>query len=155
MKTRQLGLVVAGLLGLVIAFEVGLHLQNSPAPPRNPKSRRITISASSPPGSGQCEVDYPVADLHYDHTVEWASDDNKYWVSFITIEPPETAENPLIPADDPVIVDPRSIPKTYNVKSKTKYYMYAIFDHDPAAGNKTPCKRATDDHDTGLNVKPR
>ena len=151
MKTRQLGFGLVGIVGLVIAFEVGLRLQAK----HNPKDRLVTISAASE--SGKCEVDFPVAVLRYNqgHTVQWASSDNKYWVSFLTIDSPAgyTPENPLAPPDEPVVVDPHSQPKTYHVKPKTKYYMYAIFDHDPSTNNKNPCKTATDDHDTGLNIK--
>jgi len=101
-------------------------------------------------------VDFPVAFLRQHGHVQWASTDNKYWVSFLTIDPPPnyTPENPLAPADDPVIVDANNLSKMYNVKLTTKYYMYAIFDHDPTTNPKNPCKTAIDDRDTGLNVKP-
>ncbi len=156
MKTRQLMFSLVGIVGLVIAFEIGLHLQAPPPPAHNPDNRLITISASPPPDNGKCEVDFPVAFLRYKHTVQWASNDNKYWISFLTIDSPSgyTAENPLAPPDDPVVVAPLGVSPTYNVKKKVKYYKYAIFDHDPATNNKNPCKTATDDGDTGLNVKP-
>jgi hypothetical protein len=152
-KVRQLGFGVVGIVGLVIAFEIGLHLQ-APPPPHNPSNRIVTISASPPPDTGKCEVDFPVAFLRYNqnHSVQWASNDNKYWISFLTVDPPP-GYTPLAPSDDPVIVEPKSLSKMYNVKPKTGYYMYAIFDHDPSTNNKNPCKTATDDHDTGLNIK--
>lgn len=156
MKTRQVVFSLVGIVGLVIAFEIGRHLQIPPPPTRSSHKRLVTISASPPPDTGKCEVDFPVAFLRQNaHSIQWASDDNKYWISFLTIDPPSgyTPENPLIPPDDPVIVTTNGS-KTYKVKPKTKYYMYAIFDHDPATNPKNPCKAADDDHDTGLNVKP-
>lgn len=156
MSTRQLGFGLVGVIGLVVAFEIGLHLQTA-SPPPNPNNRLITISDSPPPDTGKCEVDFPVAVLRYSqhHSVQWASNDNKYWVSFVSIDAPAryTSENPLVPPDDPVIIEPHSLSKRYNVKPKMNYYMYAIFDHDPSTNNKNPCKSATDDHDTGLNIK--
>jgi hypothetical protein len=156
MKPRQIGFGLVGIVGLVIAFEIGLHLQTPPPSP-NPNNRLITISASPLPDTGKCEVDFPVAVLRYsqNHSVQWASNDNKYWVSFLTIDSPAgyTPENPLAPPDEPVVIEPHGQSKTYHVKPKAKYYMYAIFDHDPQTNNKNPCKTATDDHDTGLNIK--
>lgn len=160
MNARQLGFALVGIVGLVIAFEIGLHfhLTTPPAPSRNPNNRLITISASPAPDVGKCEVDFPVAVLHYqqNQSVQWISNDNKYWISFINVDSPAgyTPENPLAPPDEPDVVEPHSLSKAYHVKQKTKYYIYAIFDHDPATNNKNPCKAATDDHDTGLNIKP-
>jgi len=156
MKARQLGLGLLGIVGLVIAFEVGLHLQ-APPPSHNPNERLITISASPAPDTGKCDVDFPVVFLRYNqgHTVQWASNDNKYWISFREIaDAPGTAESPLDTSEDTVIVDLNQPSQKYHVKHKEKYYLYAIFDHDPATNNKNPCKTATDDKDTGLNVKP-
>ena len=149
MKTPQVVLSLVGIIALVIAFEVGHHLQ--PPPSRDSSTRLVTISASSE--TGKCGVDYPVVSLSYSHHIQWKSNDNKYWVSFLKIEPPP-GENPLVPPDDPVIVDLNHPSRSYNVKPKTKYYMYAIFDHDPTINPNNPCKAATDDRDTGLNVKP-
>jgi hypothetical protein len=157
MKTRRVVSGLVGIIGLVIAFEVGRHLQTPPSPTRNPNDRLVTISASPPPDVGKCELDYPVAFLRQHGHIQWASRGNKYWVSFLTIGPPPpnyTPENPLVPADDPVIVDANGSSRMYNVKPKTKYYMYAIFDHDPTTNPNSPCKEATEDHDPGLNVKP-
>jgi hypothetical protein len=74
----------------------------------------------------------------------------------VTIDAPAgyTPENPLAPADDPVALEAHRRSRIYPVKPKTKYYMYAVFDHDPATNSKNPCKSATDDRDTGLNIKP-
>jgi hypothetical protein len=160
MKTRQLALGLVGIVALVIAFVVGLHLQ-VPHPP-NPNNRLITISASD---SGKCDVDFPIAVLHYNqnHSVQWASNDNKYWVSFLIIDfspeyplPPQpyTPENPLVPPHKSVVIEPHGVSIMYHVKPQMKYYMYAIFDHDPATNPKNPCKYANDEKDTGLNVKP-
>jgi len=79
MKTRQLGFGLVGIVGLLIAFEVGLHLQNPPTS-HNPNDRLITISASPAPDTGKCEVDFPVVFLRYNqgHTVQWESNDNQY-----------------------------------------------------------------------------
>ena len=154
MKTGQVvALSVVAVVGLVIAFEIGLHLRTLPSP-RNPNARVITISASTKDAS-KCEEDYPVAVLHFNQnqSVQWQSLDKKYWISFVTIGP-QPGENPLAPNDDPVSVDANGGSKTYHVKPNEKYYMYAIFDHDPATNNQNPCKTATDDHDPGLNVKP-
>jgi hypothetical protein len=156
MKTRQVVFGLVGIIGLVIAFEVGRHLQTPLPPTRDPSNRVVTISASPPPDTGKCEVDFPVAFLRQNKHVQWASNDNKYWVSFLIIDPPPgyTPENPLDPPDDPVIIGPNSASRKYKVKVTTKYYMYAIFDHDPTTNPQNPCKTAIDDHDTGLNVKP-
>jgi hypothetical protein len=157
MKTRQVVFGLVGIIALVIAFEVGrrwnLQMETLTL---NPKDRHVTISASPQPDTGKCEVDYPVVFLRQQNHVQWASSDKKYWVSFLTIDAPPgyTPENPLVPTDDPVVVDPNHPSKLYNVKLATKYYMYAIFDHDPTADPKNPCKAAVDDHDPGLNVKP-
>jgi hypothetical protein len=157
MNARRLSFGLVGIVGLVMAFEIGLHLQTPPPPP-NPNNRLVTISASPPPDTGKCEVNFPVAVLRYNqnHSVQWTSSDNKYWISFLTIDAPSgyTPENPLAPPDDPVVIQAHTVSKIYHVKPKTKYYMYAIFDHDPSTNNKNPCKTATDDHDTGLNIKP-
>src|SRR5262249_31169960 len=150
MKTRQLVLSLVGIVGLVVAFEIGFHLQTSH--PSNPNNRRITISAS--PNAGKCGVDFPVAVLNYNQnqSVQWRSLDNKYWITSLSVEPPSSPpyepENPLVPQDEPVVVEPNGTSKMYHVKAKEKYYMYAIFDHAPATNSKNPCKAATDDRDT-------
>ncbi len=153
MKARQLGFGLVGIIGLVIAFEVGLHLQ-APPPSHNPKDRLITISASPAPDRGKCEVDFPVVFLRYNqgHSVQWASSDNKYWISFVS-DDGTPVESPLAPPHNPVVIEAHGASRVYNVKPKEGYNMYAIFDHDPSTNNKNPCKTATDDHDTGLNIK--
>jgi len=158
MKLRQVAFGVAGIIGLLLAFELGRHLQSPSGPARALNNRRITISAS--PDKGKCEVDFPVALVSKSaHTVQWTSNDNPYWVSFLTIKPPAVAppytpENPL--DGDPVYVDASHPSNMYKIKvnATTKYYYYAIYDHDPKGDNSNPCKDAGDDHDTGLNVKP-
>jgi hypothetical protein len=153
MKTRQLGFGLVGIVGLLIAFEVGLHLQNPPTS-HNPNDRLITISASPAPDTGKCEVDFPVVFLRYNqgHTVQWESNDNKYWISFREIGAPP--DSPLETSEDTIMVYLNHPSQKYRVKHKEKYYMYAIFDHDPATNNQYPCKAADEDHDTGLNIKP-
>jgi len=154
MKTRQLGFALVGIIGLVLAFEIGLHLQ-APPPSRNPKDRLVTISASPAPDTRKCEVDFPVVFLRYsrDDSVQWASSDNKYWISFVS-ENGTPVESPLAPPHNPVVIEAHGASKVYHVKPKEGYNMYAIFDHDPATNNQNPCKNASDDHDTGLNIKP-
>lgn len=154
MNARQLGFALVGIVGLVIAFEIGLHLTTAPPLSRNPNNRLITISASPAPDTGKCEVDFPVAFLRYNHnhTVRWASNDNKYWISFVTPDG-HPAESPLI-TDKPVVIEAHGKSAMYNVKPQANYYMYAIFDHDPATNSSNPCKRADDERDTGLNIKP-
>lgn len=146
MKTRQLPFVLVGIIGLIVAFEIGRHFETSPRPTRSSSDRTVSISASPSPDTG-CEVDYPVAFLRQRNHIQWASNDNKYWISSFT------PENPLVPPDDPVIVDANHPSIKYGVTTKENYYMYAIYDHDPKTDPSNPCKKATDDHDTGLNVK--
>ena len=152
MSARQLGFGLLGIVGIALAFVIGLRLR---PPGHNANKRVITISALGP---GKCDVDFPVTVLHYGkgHTVRWASTDNKYWISSISKESSSGSgpNNPLVPPDDTVVVDPTQGSSEYHVTSTTNYYMYAIFDHDPTTNNQNPCKSATDDRDTGLNVKP-
>jgi|SRR5262245_36671949 len=151
MSARQLGFGLLGIVGIAVAFVIGLHLR---PPSHDPKKRVITISASGP---GKCDVDFPVTVLHHGkgQTVRWASTDSKYWISSISKETPgPTPDNPLVPRDDIVVVDPTQGSSEYGVQATTNYYKYAIFDHDPATNSQNPCKAANDDRDTGLNVKP-
>jgi len=155
MKTRQLLFVLVGIIGLIIAFEIGRHFQTSPRSTRSSNERTVSISASPSPDTG-CEVDYPVAFLRQRNHIQWASNDNRYWITFLTIEPPVpgyTPESPLVPPDDPIVVDANQPSTKYGVTSREKYYMYAIYNHDPKTDPSNPCKKATDDRDTGLNVK--
>jgi hypothetical protein len=76
MKTGQVVFGLVAVIGLVIAFEVGRHLQIPAFPGGNPNTRLITISASS--DAGKCTVDFPVALLRYSqNSVQWASNDSK------------------------------------------------------------------------------
>jgi len=123
---------------------------------RSPNDRLVTISASPAPETG-CEVDFPVVFLRQQrHRVQWQSQDKPYWISFLKLDeviPGYTPENPLDPSDDPVVVPANSTTQKYRVQPKTKYYKYAIFDHDPTLDPTKPCKKASNDLDTGLNVK--
>jgi len=62
---------------------------------------------------------------------------------------PYTQESPLEPSADHVPFEKGSPTRYYNVHQKENYYYYQIVDQ--STGN--PCKVATEDRDTGLNVK--
>jgi len=163
MNMRQLGLTVAVAAGLVIAFLVG---QNLKVAKTNPTDRLVTISVS-PTSPTVCEVDYPVAALRPNaNKMQWASAYNQYWISFVTLGETVsgyTPESPLVsgPANGIVAVAANNSSPKFNVKadpshgdpSKPDYYMYAIYDHDPATNPNNPCKKASDDRDTGVIIK--
>jgi hypothetical protein len=160
MKIRQVVLSLIGLIGLGIAFGVGRYFQSTPL-----LNYDFTIYVHSGP-TGKCIVRPPIQLMSYNNDrVQWASDDNDYWVEFINVTPPAGSVYPPIPPD-PITHQPyvpeSPLPHDENhvhfyldhptglskVKPKTKYYYFAIFDQ---TGN--PCKVSTDDKDTGLNVK--
>jgi hypothetical protein len=156
MKMRQVVTGLIALIGLGIAFVVGRYFQRPVTCPNN--TRCITVSAGST--AGKCSVDYPVAVLHYTDRVQWFSNDNKYSVTFVNITPPAGStslpsgynpESPLAPPQEPVYFDSSNPSTAFNVKHKSKYYYYAVFDQNYP---NSPCKVSTDDQDTGLNVKP-
>jgi hypothetical protein len=109
----------------------------------------VTISSSSTGVSNPCEVDFPVALLRISkhHTIAWAAEDHDFWVAFDSGSPIGT--NSIKVASG---TETSSFPVT---SSSAGYFMYAVYDSDPSSSPRpNPCKLATDDHDTGLNVKP-
>lgn len=155
MKLRQALFGLIALVVLGIAFGVGRYFQ--------PQPQLLTLSDHQiivySDGSG-CEVNTPVVVMHYqkNHRVQWLSDDNQYRIDFINIDPPTTSpplptgyvkESPLAPPDNSFTIDKNNPSKFYDIKHKAKYYYYAVYDQ-----SNNLCKVSTDDHDTGLNVKP-
>ena len=153
MKVRHAGLDLAGIL-IFVALLPGCHKEgsNTNILAGNPH-RVVMISSVSTGVSNPCEVDFPVTLLRIGkrHTIAWAAEDHDFWIVFDKVKgSPIGANNIKItkganPNDYPVTIPP----------SAADYFMYAVYDSDPN-GNPTPkpCKLATDDHDTGLNVKP-
>jgi len=156
MKLRQVVLSLIALVTLGIAFGVGRYFQLQTGP-LNIHDHQITVYAYN----GACEVTSPVVPAHFGtDRVQWLSDDNQYTIDFINIDPPSSStfpplpsgyakETPLVPGDNQVTIDKNNPSRYYNLKHQTKYYYYAIYDH-----SHNLCKVSTDDHDTGLNVKP-
>jgi len=156
MKIRQLVIGFIGLIGLVIAFGVGRHFRSGS--PLSIHDLEVTVSSN---GDGTCHVNTPV--IWMDHSVdrvEWSSTDDRYLITFITIDPPAGSpplpsnyvkETPLLPPTEPITISPGHPSGFFHVKAKAKYYYYAIFDQNYP--NNPPCKVSTDDHDTGVNVK--
>jgi hypothetical protein len=161
MTVRHLVPALAGIAALLIAFLVGRYLLNPTPIARNPADRLVTISASPSPQTG-CEVDYPVASLRENiNHIQWGSTDVEYWISFKQLgETPSVGyvpESPLLPQQDPVVVQANNPSRKFTVKYDPKrpenYYMYAIYDHDPSTNPNNPCKKASIEHDTGVIVK--
>lgn len=168
MKVQPLVWTVAGIAALLIAFLIGRHLQG-PTPIARNADRLVTISVS-PTSPTDCEVDYPVASLKQNvNKIAWVSNDKEYWVSFLPLgenPPGYTPESPLVSQANIVVVPPlsNSPPDKFDVKYDQNhvgincpgcpdYYMYAIYDHDPATNPNNPCKKASIEHDTGVIVK--
>ena len=153
MKVRHTGLDLVGIL-IVIALQPGCHKEGSNANilAGNPH-RVVTISSSSTGVSKPCEVDFPVTLLRINkhHTIAWAAEDHDFWIVFDRGKVSPIGTNSIkvtkgaTSNDFPVTISP----------SAADYFMYAVYDSDPSSNPPpTPCKTATDDHDTGLNVKP-
>jgi hypothetical protein len=115
--------------------------------------RVVTISYRDG-SSNPCEVDYPVTLLRMSksHTIAWYADDHDYWVYF---------DNgfPIVNGTNPIYVKKGAPPKEYSVAlpaaTPKMYFTYAVYDSSPGM-NPSPnaaCQSATDDHDTGVNVK--
>ena len=104
---------------------------------------RIVAVTTAP---GVCEVDYPVVVVHAaKHTLHFISDDQStpFWVNF---------PNPVSTSPIPVTPDSGMLSVTGQ-----GYYQYEIWDqYNPNVIPPTyhVCKSSTDDHDTGVNVKP-
>jgi hypothetical protein len=97
-------------------------------------------------------VDFPVTLVRYSkkHAITWQSEDNDYWIKF------DSGGSPIDPSNKSIRVPgggsngPNLIPRS----AALKYYQYAIYLADPDANSQAPvCKKADDDHDTGVNVK--
>ena len=123
---------------------------------RDTKDKVVTISVSLDDAS-KCDVDYPVTFLRIrkDHTITWASADQRYFVLFQGNVVPVgttsgTSRNIPVPAGGDtgrliIKIDP----------SQAGYFQYAIYTVDPIKNpTANPCKKYDEDHDTGLNVKP-
>lgn len=154
MKLRQAVFGLIALVALGIAFGVGRYFRPQTGP-LTISDHQITVYSYS----GGCEVTSPVTNTHYaNDRVQWRSYDNQYTIDFINIDPPPTSpplpsgyvkETPLAPPDNQVTIDSSHPSTLYHLKHQTKYYYYAIYDQ-----SHNLCKVSTDDHDTGLNVKP-
>lgn len=115
--------------------------------------RVVTIS-SRDGSSNPCEVDYPITLLRMrkSHTIAWYADDHDYWVYFDN-------GSPIVQGTNPIYVQRGATPTNYSVTlpaaSQKMYFTYAVYDSPPGL-NPSPnaaCQSATDDHDTGVNVK--
>jgi hypothetical protein len=156
MKIRQVVIGLIGLISLGIAFGVGRYFRPIPLV----KHDWDLYVSSDPKTTGHCLVSSPIQLMSYTNDrVRWLSEDNKYRVDFTSITtpiPPDpithqpyTQESPLEPSADHVPFEKGSPTRYYNVHQKENYYYYQIVDQ--STGN--PCKVATEDRDTGLNVK--
>jgi len=154
-KTYVVGLGLIGI-AVLVGLQVGCHRESGSDVELNILAgnphRVVTISSVSSGSSNPCEVDYPVTFVRIGkhHTIAWEAADYDFWIKFDPAKPsPINADNIKVKQgnrtnDFPITID----------ASKAGYFMYAIFDHDPTANPNNPCKSATEDHDTGLNVKP-
>jgi hypothetical protein len=144
-----LGLVGIGILATVLT---GCHRRSGSDSTANILAgnphRVVIISSSSPGVSNPCEVDFPVTLLKISkhHTIRWAAQDHDFWIVF-------PAENPI--GSNNIKVPSGSKTDRFKITASDPYYfMYAIYDVDPVAHpGSAPCKTASDDRDTGLNVK--
>jgi hypothetical protein len=156
MKIRQVVIGLIGLIALGISFGVGRYFR--PIPLVN-HDWDIYVSKDPNSTTGHCLASSPIQLMSYNNDrVRWLSEDNKYRVDFTDITtpiPPDPVsgtyqqESPLEPTADHVPFDQGSPTRKFNVHHKVKYYYYQIVDQ--STGN--PCKIATEDRDTGLNVK--
>jgi len=153
MKVRQTGAALAGIL-ILIAVQPACHKESREEILKenilagNP-NRVVTISKSDTNVSNPCEVDFPVVFLrtNKNHTIAWGAADHDFWVVFPTGSPVGTNSFKILEGKE---AGPFKITPT----SPTGYFMYAIYDSDPnSIPAPTPCKLATEDHDTGVNIK--
>jgi len=150
MNVRRLGLVVVFTSILIVG--AGCNPKNANILAGNP-DRVVTISEVNPGASNPCEVDFPVAQVtkHKNQTIAWAAADHDYWIQFANNSSPIGSVN--IPVPSPKKTKGYSIAIT--ITPPSQYFMYAIYDVDPTTSSSAkPCKDASDDRDTGLNVKP-
>jgi hypothetical protein len=151
MKARHTGLDLVGIF-IFIALQAGCDKQgSSPNILAGNPHRVVTISSASPGVSNPCEVDFPVASLRISkkHTIAWAAGDHDYWIVF------DPGKGSPIGTNSVKIANGTQTSSFPINSSSAGYFMYAVYDSDPS-GNPPPkpCKAATDDRDTGLNVKP-
>jgi hypothetical protein len=150
-----IGLGLVGI-GILIAVQTGCHRESGSDSKSNILAgnphRVVTISSASPGSSNPCEVDFPVTQLtkRKNHTIAWAAADHDYWIRF------EPSPGPI--GSDKIKVANGTQTGRFTITispSSPQYFTYAIYDFDPDTNSQgPPCKKATDDHDTGLNVKP-
>ena len=151
MKVRNTGLGLVGIL-ILIALQPGCRKEGSNANilAGNPH-RVVTISSSATGVSNPCEVDFPVTLLKINkhHTIAWAAEDHDFWIVF-----DRSTGSPI--GTNSIKVDSGTQTSRFPITSSSAgYFMYAVYDSDPSSNPPpTPCKAATDDRDTGLNVKP-
>jgi hypothetical protein len=145
---KSLGLIGVAVL---IAIQIACGKGGQNIAKDNPH-RVVTISAVSSNGSNPCEVDFPVTLLRTSkhHTIAWIGADHEYWIWF---------DNgfPIVNATNPIHVPNGTSTLAYDVTAPTEtYFTYAIYDSNPGSNppSNTACKKSSDDHDTGLNVKP-
>jgi hypothetical protein len=153
MKARHASRGVFGII-IFIALQAGCNksAQNPTILAGNPH-RVVTISSVSPGSSNPCEVDFPVTLLRVSkkHTIAWAAEDHDYWILF-----DKTKGSPIGTDHIKIAKGGQAGPFPITINpSSAEYFMYAIYDFDPSTNPRgAPCKLATDDRDTGLNVKP-
>jgi hypothetical protein len=153
MKERHTGLDLAGIFIIIlIALQPSCHKEGSNANilAGNPH-RVVTISSSSTGVSNPCEVDFPVTLLRISkqHTIAWAAEDHDFWIAFDPSKRTPIGTNNIKVASG---TQTSAFPIT---SSSAGYFMYAVYDSDPSSNpSAKPCKVATDERDTGLNVKP-
>lgn len=140
MKTAWIGLVtMMACLGVL----AGCSKKGTPGGGGTKVPRWVTIQVG---GTHGCEVDYPVAVVYISkHYPRWASNDNEYWIHFVQPGSPFSA--------NPIHVPAGGKSDQLDLTGQPNYYYYEIVTRDPATNTQKTCKDATDEHDTGLNVK--
>jgi hypothetical protein len=116
------------------------------------KSDRLVTIQVSPDDPKKCDADFPVTFMrvHDNNKVGWASDDNAYTVHFVGYTGGPSPQNPFNPTLDTVQVPAGGKSPLQKLQNRAAgYYRYEILD-----ANNNRCKKADDDHDTGLNIKP-
>lgn len=153
MKPHIKALRLVGMI-ILVAAESGCDSLHRSLVTDHPH-RLVTISSATSTSSNPCEVDFPVTLLRKskNHTIAWFAADHDYWIKFDPVNgTPSPISLPVIKiskgsqtTDYPISISPTS----------EIYFMYSVYDVDPTTTPPpAPCKLDTDDHDTGLNVKP-
>jgi len=162
MNKRQLGLTVAVIAGLVIAFFIGFYVRLARL--FNPRTISPTVVTISSPSSSSTTCDVDKHGVYLDPSagdqIEWNSASGKtYWVRFNPLTSPVTnytPESPIRPQQDTVVVNGSSGPlhvladPSHGPTNVVDYYLYDIY--DPATNQDVPCKNARD-RDTGVIIK--